>query len=716
MAARSRFVIASNRLPVTLQADSGEPALQPAAGGLAAALQAMHRHGEVTWVGWPGDTSALSARDHRRVMERLSRDRIVPVELSKAEQAEYYDGVCNGVLWPVLHYLIDRMPVELPDFRLYRAVNDRFAAAIVRAYRPGDVIWIHDYHLLLVPAIVRMRLPDAHIGLFVHTSFPSPEVFRVLPWRRELLEGMLGASLVGLQTDRDAGNFADAVGALTEWRAEGRTIAANGREIRIGTYPIEIDTDPVEAVEPPSTLPAVIPPTGNGRRLLAGVDRLDYTKGITQRLAAYRKLLTDDASARGRVELLQVAVPSRTTVWHYQALRLQVEALVKGINDAFGTAGWTPIRYVYHSLTPSQVQAIYRACDVMLVTSIRDGMNLVAKEFVAARTDDDGVLILSEFTGAADQLHEALLVNPYSVDDIAAAMSRALAMEAGERQARMKALRRGVQGGSVERWVSRFTRDLLRESVGVASDRAAPAGALQQYLSSDGGLSLVLMYEALVPRRDGDGTPDPDLVETLVRLSSTPGIGLHIVSDRDHETLDEWFDRVPAVLWAEHGTWRRECQGRRWRRTGWFSTEWMEDVRELFRQFTATTPGAFIEERPLTLSWKFGRAERAGGRAQALTLSSLLRDAAHALGYSVVQTENSVDVRPATLGFARTLNKIIEGGPPWRLAVFHAPGFDGDARDALRASDVAVQVDDPFAIRALLRDAQDWTMMPLRTA
>jgi trehalose 6-phosphate synthase/phosphatase len=353
----------------------------------------------------------------------------------------------------------------------------------------------------------------------------------------------------------------------------------------------------------------------------------------------------------------------------------------------------------------------------MLVTSIRDGMNLVAKEFVAARADDDGVLILSEFTGAAAQLHEALLVNPYSVDEIAAAMSRALAMDVGERQARMRALRRGVQGGSVERWVSRFTRDLLRESVQVTPDVSVPAGALQRHLTSDGGVSLVLMYEALVPRRDGDGSPDPDLLETLVRLSSSPGVGLHIVSDRDHDTLDAWFDGVPAVLWAEHGTWRRESDGRRWRRTGWFPTDWMNDVRELLRQFTAATPGAFVEERPLTLSWKFGRAERAGGRAQALTLSSLLRDAAHALGYSVVQTESSVEVRPATLGFARTLKKIIEGGPPRRrLAVFHAPGFDGDARDALRASDVAVQVDDPFAIRALLRDAQDWTMMPLRTA
>jgi trehalose 6-phosphate synthase/phosphatase len=462
MRAEGRVIIVSNRLPMVIRADGDEPILSPASGGLANGLRPLHEAGHSVWIGWTGDLPPLPRTARKRLIRDLHDQRIQPVELTRSESHAYYNGVCNGVLWPLFHYQIDRIPLSTPEWAVYRAINERFADAIVHEYRDGDVIWIHDYHLLLVPGLVRSRLPDAPIGFFLHIPFPAAEVFQVAPWRREILAGMLGASVVGFHTRGYASQFEDAVRALTAFEVEPGRVWANARPVRVGAYPMGVDAawfTTMAAARPVQEERKQLAGTP-GQRLLLGIDRLDYTKGIPRRLLAYEQLLRDNPELRGRVRLIQVAVPSRDGVPSYQRFRQEIDEIVGRINGEHATVDWTPIRYLHQSVSPVQLVALYGAADVMLVTPLRDGMNLVAKEFIASQPDGDGVLLLSEFAGAAAQLPEAMCVNPYAIDEMAAAMKEALTMDAAERRRRMRALRARVSAQDIRWWASRFMTDL----------------------------------------------------------------------------------------------------------------------------------------------------------------------------------------------------------------------------------------------------------------
>ena len=459
-----RVIIVSNRLPVVVRADEDDVSLAPAAGGLATGLRPLHESGNSIWIGCAGDLLSVPRAARKRLVRELTDRRVQPVDLTRSESQAYYDGICNGVLWPLFHYQIDRIPLTAPGWDVYRSINERFAEAVVREYRDGDVIWIHDYHLLLVPGLLRERLPEAPVGFFLHIPFPAIEVFQVAPWRREILAGMLGASVVGFHTAGYASQFEDAVRALTALEVERGRVNANGRPVRVAAYPMGVDAQWfTAAADSPEVRAERAQLCGTpDQKLLLGVDRLDYTKGIPRRLLAYEQLLRDNPDLRGRVRLIQVAVPSRDTVPCYQRFRQEIDEIVGRINGEHGTVDWAPIRYLHHSISSAQLVALYRAADVMLVTPLRDGMNLVAKEFVASRADGDGVLVLSEFAGAAAQLPEAVSVNPYAIDQMAAAIKTALTMDAGERHRRMRALRARVADQDITWWASTFMRDLRR--------------------------------------------------------------------------------------------------------------------------------------------------------------------------------------------------------------------------------------------------------------
>ena len=707
MPAHRRLVIASNRLPFTVESVRSRLELRPTTGGLASALAAVHQHGDNLWVGWPGDCSALDARARAELDVTLEQRRFVPIPLSGRELIDYYDGICNAALWPVMHYQLERLPLNFPPFEAYRAVNERFAEALISRHRPGDTLWIHDYHLMLVPAMVRRRLPDAQIGFFLHTPFPAGDVFRVLPWRRELLDGILGATLVGFQTAGDAANFGATLRGLMGYAVDASGVIADGRRVDFGTYPVGIDVDRLRGGGRPTRRFA-----RTDCRLFVGVDRLDYTKGIPLRLAAFERLLAAHQSLRGGVQLLQVAVPSREHVPAYGTLRREVEALIARVNVRFGTPTWTPIRYFPESLPPADLAALYRAADVMLVTSLRDGMNLVAKEFVSSRDDEDGVLVLSELTGAAGELQEALTVNPYSVDDLVDTMVHALEMDPEERRSRMVALRLRTSGHTVQNWADRFTSDINAATTGCLNRPAAAAETIRASIERGLQVSLALPFEGvLVPdARDASRSgPDPELMHLLRELTLRSGVTVHVVTGFDHELIDEWFDRVPAVLWAEHGLWRREAGGRRWRLTQWTASEWVDDVRQLMEQFVTSTPGAFVEARATALTWHFGRADAALGQSQAQTLAALLQDAADFLGYEVTVGAGLVEVRAAGLSLHRTVQKIIEMNQSHQVAFVGGAGDAAAIREALRAGDILVDFSveahpDPRGSRSLVRE------------
>jgi trehalose 6-phosphate synthase/phosphatase len=482
---RGRVLIVANRLPVTVSGEAApdddqhaaafDPAaaLVPSPGGLATALSRVHgggsalsaagdgvvpAGGETVWLGWNGLDAALPAPAQRALDDELARRRLRAVSLTSEEVSVFYERIANGVLWPMFHDQLAQLPYVVEGWEVYEAVNERFADAVAAEYRHGDTIWVHDYHLLRLPALLRERIPGARIGFFLHVPFPSPEIYLALPRRRWLLEGMLGADVIGFHTKRYASHFAGALRRLMGIDVRHDVVQWDDRDVRIGAYPMAIDAQAyaARAGERDVAAEMVRLRMDRGVRLLVGVDRLDYSKGIPHRLLAFERLLTRYPQWREHIRLLQVAVPSRSGVDAYQRIRQTVEQIVGRINGEFGTPRWTPIRYVCQGVSDVELSALYRAADVLLVTPLRDGMNLVAKEFVASRTDGDGVLVLSEFAGAADELTDALLVNPYDVDGMADAIHRALSMHRVERRERMRGMRERVMGKDVVGWAESF--------------------------------------------------------------------------------------------------------------------------------------------------------------------------------------------------------------------------------------------------------------------
>jgi trehalose 6-phosphate synthase/phosphatase len=509
MAESHRLLIVSNRLPFRAHVEEEEVVLTPSTGGVASGLRVLHNETNSLWIGWPGDLSSMPRRHRTIVRAHMRNHHIVPVNLTRSESQEYYDGFCNGILWPLLHYQIDRLPLRAPEWRTYRQVNERFADAIAEHYRPGDRIWIHDFHLMLVPGLLRSYVPDAEIGFFLHVPFPAADIFRILPWRHEMLQGLLGATLVGFHTGGYAAHFLDTVRSLTALEVDGSLIKGASRSVRVGVYPMGADvagfgrmagspfgaqtrTAQTRTAQARADIPG--PPD---QQILLGVDRLDYTKGIPRRLLAYERLLQDHPELRGRVRMIQIGVPSRVGVPSYERYREQVEELVSRINGEMGRVGWTPIEYLYQSVSPTQLASLYRAADVMVVTPLRDGMNLVAKEYVAARTDHDGVLVLSEFAGSAHELQEALIVNPYAIDEMAEAFARALAMSASERRQRMEALRKKVLARDVRWWASTFMRDLTTSQPIASIDQGATSRACARPLERAVGVGASIGSRAI---------------------------------------------------------------------------------------------------------------------------------------------------------------------------------------------------------------------------
>ena len=441
--------------------------ITPSAGGLATALGRVHHARQGLWHGWPGDLSRATAADRRIVGSQLASLGCVPVHLTAAEVAHYYDGFSNGVLWPLLHYQIDKVRLDAGhDWTVYREVNQRFAERVAERLEPDDIVWVHDYQLALVPSMIREMCSWARIGFFMHVPFPAPEVFNILPWRNEVLSGLLGADLVSFHTHGYRRNFCEAVRQTKGAKIVTDDIIDGTRLTRTGAHPIgidcrEFDRDAREVAVLEEL--ARIREGARGRKIILGVDRLDYTKGIPRRLLAIERLLERNPALRERVLFIQLAVPSREKVDSYAELRRQVNELVGRINAHYGSPTSAPIQLLYRSVSREQLLALYRAADVMLVTPLRDGMNLVAKEYVAARVDEQGVLVLSEFTGAVTQLQEALPVNPYDLAMVARSVKEALGMSIDEQRSRMARLRERVRDSDVHEWVDGFLGDLERE-------------------------------------------------------------------------------------------------------------------------------------------------------------------------------------------------------------------------------------------------------------
>ncbi len=464
-----RLIVVSNRLPIVVSQEEDGWRLNAGAGGLVTALAPVLKRHRGMWIGWPGCGEEAPIDDLLAELAQEQGYSLGTVPLTQEEVAEYYEGFSNMTLWPLFHDLLGHCQFNADHWATYAEVNRRFAEVTAGLVEKKDLIWVQDYQLILMGKRLRELQVENPLAFFLHIPFPSPDLFRRLPWRQQILKGLLSYDLVGFQTLRDRRNFVHCVremipGVTTDVRRRTTALRTRDRTIKVGHFPISIDFSEFNNLAKSKEVADAawyLHEKLSGRQLVLGIDRLDYTKGVPERFLAFERLLENYPELRGNISLLQVVVPSRTQVPEYQKLKDELDQISGRINARFGEPGWGPIHYVFRSLDRVQLLAHYRASEIALVTPLRDGMNLVAKEYCASSVDNNGVLILSEFAGAAEQLGKgALLVNPYDTEGTAEAIYRAFTMATEERQRRMRLLRASVQQNNVHRWVQYFVGSL----------------------------------------------------------------------------------------------------------------------------------------------------------------------------------------------------------------------------------------------------------------
>jgi trehalose 6-phosphate synthase len=459
VAERSSFVVVANRLPVDeVTTPDGERQWRPSPGGLVTALHPVLAQHRGTWIGWAGGTGEAPEPFD------LEGIHIHPVPLSAEELERYYEGMSNATIWPLYHDAVETPVFKRRWREAYRVVNRRFAEAAAEVADEGATVWVQDYQLQSVPAMLRELRPDLRIGFFLHIPFPPIELFMQMPFRAEILRGLLGADLVGFQQRLAAQNFVRLARHLLGLRYEGQSIQVDGRKVKAGAFPISIDTKDMERMAADGKVQArakeIRAELGDPETIILGVDRLDYTKGIELRLKAFRELLADGKLKVGDAVMVQVATPSRERVEHYQTLRVRVEREVGRINGEFGRVGVPAVHYLHQSMPKTELAALYSAADIMMVTPLRDGMNLVAKEYVASRGDRGGALVLSEFAGAATELRQAFLCYPHDPDGVKEALMRAVAAEPAELRRRIRVMQRHLRTHDVAEWARTFLNEL----------------------------------------------------------------------------------------------------------------------------------------------------------------------------------------------------------------------------------------------------------------
>ncbi|MGC4083489.1 MAG: bifunctional alpha,alpha-trehalose-phosphate synthase (UDP-forming)/trehalose-phosphatase [Vicinamibacterales bacterium] len=693
-----RLLIVSNRLPVTAHLERGAVRIRTASGGLATGLRGWYEGRDTLWIGWPGDVSAFDDGQRADLERRLAKRQASAVYLTTREVTDYYEGFANRVLWPLFHYLLDRVPIDAAGWDAYRTANEKFAAAVIAQYRPGDTIWVHDYQLMLVPALLRRQLPYARIGYFLHIPFPSSEVFRILPWRRELLTGLLGADLIGFHTFAYLRHFMTSLVHVMGVEANVDSLEFEDRHVQLGVFPMGIDARTFDTLARDADIEAQVSSIregAGGRRIVLGVDRLDYTKGIPTRLLAVERLLARHPELRDTVRYIQVAVPSRGMVDSYQKFRVRVEELVGRINGSSGTLTSTPVHYMHRSLSLRQLIALYRAADVMLVTPLRDGMNLVAKEFVASRVDETGVLVLSEFAGSAAELGDALVINPYDVEATADTIFRALELSPNEQRLRMRRLRTRVMTFDVHQWASAFETALRAATPGPREVRDAMAPRVLARCRDAQSLALLLDYDGtLVPLASTpeEAVPDEELLRLLRRLAARPGLDLHIVSGRMRESLSAFLDSVPATLWAEHGFWHRPMGHATWSPAGTLPVDWMQKVLPILEQFTTTTPGSRIEHKGASVAWHYRLADPEFGERQAHELRMLFGDALSNQPLEVIEGHKVIEIRFRGVNKGQVVHQILASQAHDLMVAIGDDRTDEDLFAALPDSAVAIAV------------------------
>jgi len=674
-----RLILASNMLPVHINWQNGKYLIKNAEETTISGLQNFYGEFESEWVGLtPFENHEFNAKEIRSLEAALKPFHCVPIFPRPRDGNLHLHGFARNTLWPLFHYFTENVIYSEVAWKAYVKINRLYAEKILEIIRDGDILWVHDYHLLMLPQMIREQRPDISIGLFIHIPFPSFELFRLLPWRQELIEGMLGADLIGCQTYDNVRHFMSSVRRLTGVDSFFNRISIGERTLKVDVFPKGIDYERFrnKALEIHSEHPRpsviqeemkLFKESGQLEKLIISIDKLDYTKGIPQRIRAFERFLQTYPEYNGRISMIVQAIPSGETSESFFNLKSQVDELVGRINGNLGTITWTPVRYLNQTFTMDERIELYSLSDIALILPLRDGMNLVSKEFVASRHDGTGVLILSELAGASKELHEALLVNPNDLDAIAEAIREAIEMPEEEQIRRNKVMMMRLHRYTIGRWASEFIKSLegVKEIQEFTLTKKINTTRLRHIVTCYKEANqrvLFLDYDgtlAWFKKNPEDAKPDEQLYEILKRLSGDPNNTVVIISGRDKETLGEWFDPEWKIHFvAEHGVWFRE-PGLDWHMMEQINNDWRESVEPLLEYYVDQTPRSFIEYKNFSLVWHYRKSDPDLSLQRAWELKDELRTLTSNLNLEIMDGDKVLEIKYSGINKGRAASHIL---------------------------------------------------------
>lgn len=664
----SKLVIVSNRLPVTLYKDGdGKQQLKKSSGGLVSGLREIHEQNNSLWVGYLGALDGSVAA----IDQFLDDNALVDVTMTNKIYDKYYNGYANGTLWPLFHNFLATMSISDGHWHAYVKANQLFAERIQMFINPNDRIWVHDYQLMLLPRMLRNHYPDLKIAYFHHIPFPSSEIFRAIPRRKELIDGLLGADYIGFHTYDYVRHFLQSTQRLAGIKTKVNEIIFEDRPIKVAAHPLGVDFKAFSTSRSSvfENNPEYL--KDKDRVTILGIDRLDYTKGLPERLKSFARFLEFYPEFVGKVRLIQICVPSRQDIGSYNRIRSQVERLVGKINGEFSRTDYIPVEYIFRSIPQNEVVDLYKQADVMLVTPLRDGLNLVCKEYIAARTDLDGCLILSEFAGSASEMGEALQVNPYDIDTVARTLKKALSMPYSERTRRVKILRRRMQENDNISWAKSFIKmwehhdqDNMKSSLPLIENQQED---LIKSLCSKKRIFLFLDYDgtlAPIRQRPELALPDKNLDAVMESLDACPQIKVSIVTGRPKDFCEKYLTRYQVSFVAEHGSFLKGIGEKEWEQVIAIPGEEIKAIRseilELLELYQKSVPNSHIEVKDTCIVWHYRESEPIFASQQAQILAESLEQMLAKTTWSVYHGKKSLEIRQSLAHKGFGVETILE--------------------------------------------------------
>ncbi len=676
----SKTIIISNRLPLQLQIREGAAEAIPSVGGLATGMKSVHSDNDSVWIGWSGLTEEEFNLDLKnQVTEALEKHQCIGVPLTEEDIEGFYYGFSNNTLWPLFHYFMEYTEFEKNNWETYKSVNQKFADVILQNLEVGDTVWIHDYQLLLLPELIRQVRPDASIGFFLHIPFPSYEVFRTIPCREELLKGMLGSDLLGFHTYDYERHFLSSVQRVLGHEINFNNIHLDNRIVKVDSFPMGIDYDKFhnaavvhdqksrkDQTEIQQEINKHLKEGSNQAKLILSIDRLDYTKGIANRLRAFEYFLDKYPQFRGKARLVMLAVPSRANVPQYQILKNEIDQLVGRINGKYAEVSWTPIWYFYRSMPFENLIDLYTSSEVALLTPIRDGMNLVAKEYIASRVDKKGVLILSEMTGASNEMSEALIINPNNFEEIADTLKFALEMPEEEQIKRNNALQKRLKRYNVEKWANDFMEALEStkndtEKYTLKKVNTTIKKEIVTKFNSASNKILFLDYDGtMVPfeKLPENAKPTQRVFDILDGLHQQQDTKVIIITGRDRDTIQEWFGHKDYTLITEHGAWLKE-KNKDWELMERVDNYWFKSIAPILESFTDRTPGSLVEEKRYSLAWHFRNVDPDLGKKRANSLKTTIQQLIANHNLEILEGDKVLEIKVSGVSKGKSASKML---------------------------------------------------------